>query len=1017
MQIPKYYEDPSSLHVGTMPNRAYYIPYSDADGANLGDRVLSDRLLMLSGDWAFQYYNNTDEVPDDFFTADFYENRSDRFDLIPVPSCWQILGYDRHQYTNVRYPFPYDPPYVPSENPCGAYLREFELTQEQCALGAFLNFEGVDSCFYVWINGKFVGYSQVSHSTSEFDVSAFVRPGANHLAVLVLKWCDGSYLEDQDKLRMSGIFRDVYLLLRPQNHVRDFRVRTLVDDGYRNAQVQVELEWSAGEGEAQCTLTAPDGKKLGTLAAGKSPVTFEVKDAQLWNAENPVLYRLLIETPQEAIAQEVGIRRIEVRGKTLYFNGVNIKLKGVNRHDSDPYLGYALGEEQLMTDLALMKRHNFNAIRTSHYPNAPWATQLYDRYGFYVIDEADMESHGTVTTYNEKPACEYGYDTPLNDDYRYGDFCHDPRFEAAILDRTQRNVTRDKNCASVLMWSLGNESGYGPSMEKAAAWIKSYDTDRLVHYEGSIYQRVGHVNDNSNIDVHSRMYPPVETVKKYCTDEAFNKPVVLCEYVHAMGNGPGDPEDYFELIYQYDQFAGGFVWEWCDHGVWMGTTETGKDKFFYGGDFGEFPHDGNFCMDGLVYPDRTPHTGLLELKNVMRPARAAASDLQKGMITISNKLDFTNLQDILTGEFEITRDGKTVQSGVIGDLDIAPHTEKVVHLEYDVPTDGTCCLNLRWLCAADGDFTAQGDELGFDQFILREESKALEQGPAVPVRVCESERKIVAEGDSFRYVFNKRTGVFESIVRDQVSILERPMEYNIWRAPTDNDRNIRAQWQAAGYDRTTVRVYHTEVQEQPDRAVITADLALSAIYIQRILDIRASWTIYGDGRLEIQLDARRNLEMPYLPRFGLRLFLPKAMNSVEYFGYGPNESYIDKCRSSYLSRFFTDVGSLHEDYIRPQENGSHHGCRDLTVSDEMGCGVKVAGDFSFNASYYTQEELTRKAHNFELEECGSTVLCLDARQSGIGSNSCGPELIEKYRLDAEHLSLRLELAAGRIAQK
>ncbi|MFV0401949.1 MAG: glycoside hydrolase family 2 TIM barrel-domain containing protein [Oscillospiraceae bacterium] len=1006
--VPRYFEDPSTLHVGTEENRAYYIPFADADLALTGDRALSERMTLLSGEWQFRYHKSLYDVQEGFYSPDFPD---EGFDAVPVPSCWQIMGYDLHQYTNIRLPIPFDPPYAPAENPAGTYRCFFDLTEEQCEMESFLNFEGVDSCFYVWMNGEFVGYSQVSHSTSEFDVGKFVQPGENMLAVLVLKWCDGTYLEDQDKLRMSGIFRDVYLLSRPADRVRDFTVRTLVADNYKDAEIQVDFD-CVGSPKLVCTLYSPAGEKIFFRTVEGSGISFELKDAQLWNAENPLLYTLVVESGEEAIAQEIGLKRIEIKGKVMYYNGVAIKLKGVNRHDSDPFTGYTISEEQLLQDLALMKQHNVNAIRTSHYPNAPWATQLYSRLGFYCIDESDIEMHGTVTIYGGGSNYNENFAEP-NEDITYGLLAMDPMFEAAVLDRVQRNVIRDKNNACILMWSLGNEAGYGTNFEKAAAWIKSVDTQHLVHYESSKNQMPGHTIDLTNIDVFSSMYSSTEAIEKNMLG-GYGKPIVECEFCHAMGNGPGDLEDYYELMYRYDQFMGGFVWEWCDHGVWMGMTEDGKDKFYYGGDFGEFPHDGNFCMDGLVYPDRTLHIGLYELKNVARPVRAVAVDAMKGEITLQNKLDFTNLMDAVSCEYHLLQDGKTVQSGMVEDLDIAPHAEKTVKLDYTIPAGGNISLLLFYTQKEDDFFVLAGDELGFDQIIIREESFSATAGKGKKPVVAESDRQIVVEGEKFRYAFNRLTGIFDSMVKDNVSLLEKPMEWNIWRAPTDNDQYVRKEWEAAGYDRITTRVYSAEAKAEGDSVVITAELAISAIYLQRILDIKAVWTIHADGRIALSLDGKRNTVMPFLPRFGLRLFLPKAFGEVEYFGYGPYESYIDKRRSSWLGSFHAKVEELHEDYIKPQENGSHYGCKLVELSDDSGYMLGAYGEgLSFNASPYTQEELTAKAHNYELEESGMTVLCLDYKNSGVGSNSCGPKIKEKYQFNEEEFHFNLELAFGR----
>lgn len=1019
MKLPNYHEDPSVFRLNEEDNRAYYVPFSSQERFS-EKREDSDRLLMLSGDWKFRYYENPSQVEEGFFVPEF---PSGRFDTIRVPSCWQMLGYDNHQYTNVRYPFPYDPPYVPSENPCGAYIKKFSLSKEQCAMESYLNFEGVDSCCYVWINGKFVGYHQVSHSTAEFRITDFVSAGENILAVLVLKWCDGSYMEDQDKLRMSGIFRDVYVLFRPVGHLKDYFVRTHVSEDLRRAEIAVDLVWSDENrpGQAALSLYDPSGKKVGT-GDGISQICLPVAEAVLWNAETPRLYTLVIEAQGEAICQRVGLHRIEVKDGVLYYNGVNIKIKGVNRHDSDPFTGAVISRSQLIRDLQLMKQHNVNAIRTSHYPNSPWATQLYDEYGFYVVDESDMESHGTESLYQggnmvwDKDGYSARSDT-------YGLVAHIPEYAGAIVDRIQRNVARDKNCSCVLYWSLGNESGYGPPFEKAAAWIKQYLPGSMVHYESSLYRLGDYQNDITNIDVHSQMYPDTSHVVRYCTDETRKKPLFLCEYVHAMGNGPGDIEDYFQLIYQYDKFLGGCVWEWCDHAVWMGKTPDGRDQFGYGGDFGEFPHDGNFCMDGLVYPDRRPHTGLKEFKNCARPVRLVSADMEKGVLTLHNTLDFTNLQDAVYVKYEITCNGKTVESGTLENLNIPPHGKAEVPISVKVPGEGFCCLNLAYRQKQASVSAPAGFMLGFDQIILREAPVDLrEKVKGGSLSIQESDTRFVVTGDRLRVVFDRWKGVLESVVVNQISMLEKPMEFNLWRAPTDNDRNIVHQWRAAGYHRTTVRVYESSAAIEGGDAVIRAKLSIGAVYLERILTIDAQWTISGDGKIKVRFDAERNTKMPMLPRFGLRMFLPKRFDKVEYFGYGPHESYADKHRASHMGMFRASVDALHEPYLKPQENSSHWNCRWLKLDGEdcgTLCAVPVsteegkAGSFSFNVSPYTAEELTQKAHQHELEKSGYTVFCLDYKQTGIGSNSCGPELLKKYRFDDEKFTFEVELSFGK----
>jgi beta-galactosidase len=992
MKLPKYYEDIHALHVNAMPMRAYYIPYSDTQKALSGEKYASDRMTLLNGDWKFSYYPSLYDVEEEFW------NHTSGFDTLVVPSVWQVNGYDQNQYTNVRYPFPYDPPYMPHENPCGAYVRDFDWHCSADAPKAYLNFEGVDSCFYVWINGKFVGYGQVAHSTNEFDATPYLVEGKNTIAVLVLKWCDGSYFEDQDKLRMSGIFRDVYLLNRPENCIRDFFIKTPLSDGYQKASVEVELDFLGKEVPVEYTLSDAEGTLLIEGTSSQNKLSIPVNQPVLWNAENPYLYTLVLKTEHEVIVSRVGIREISIKDAVVYVNGVKVKFRGTNRHDSDPVVGSAVDIERMKKDLMLMKQHNINAIRTSHYPNAPVFYEMCDQYGFYVIDESDIETHGDLEVY-----CmgDVDYRTVL---------VNQPEYEDEVMDRVQRNVHRDKNRPSVVIWSMGNESFFGVNLEKALAWTKAFDPTRLTHYEGALHEVRGHKKDYSNIDLYSRMYASCEEVEEYFSKNP-DKPFVQCEYVHAMGNGPGDIEDYFELIDKYDGFCGGFVWEWCDHAIDLGRTPEGKKVYGYGGDFGEYPHDGNFCMDGLVYPDRTPHTGLKELKNVQRPVRVKGFDGEKKQVTIQNKLDFTNLKDFLTIRYTLENDGETVYTGEISCadcLDLPPHELKTLTLDYPDLEAGKAYLKLDYIQKADRPFTPKGFLLGFDQVEVPTKdnanqmvTKLLAEKVEGTIEVKEEERSITLSGSSFCYVYNKLKGLFSELVANNRTLLTRPMEYNIWRAPTDNDRNIREEWEKWGYHHLSTRAYDTHWEHLTDGSVILrTKVALTSVYLPTIVTVTACWTVRPDGEIRAELHGEKKALQTFLPRFGLRLFLPKNCNQVEYLGYGPYESYIDKRRASYIGKFASPVSAMHEDYIKPQENGSHYHCDYVTVTGEHG-GLTAYSQvpFSFNASQYTQEELTQKKHNYELTPCGETVLCLDYRQSGIGSASCGPKLAEKYQLN------------------
>ena len=726
----------------------------------------------------------------------------------------------------------------------------------------------------------------------------------------------------------------------------------------------------------------------------------------LWNAESPEQYTLLLETEDECICQKIGLRKIEIKDGVVYLNGVAIKFRGVNRHDSDPVTGAAISREQALVDLALMKRHNINAIRTSHYPNSPWFLQMCSEYGFYVIAEADMESHGMADQLGGRDALE-----------RYPDAADDPQFKEAILDRARRSVIRDKNNAAVVIWSLGNESGWGENFEVAGRWVKSYDPSRLLHYENFLTYHSDRKPDISMIDLYSRMYPSVQFVEDYFSGceldenlEGRRPPLILCEYVHAMGNGPGDIEDYQQLIMEHDGFCGGFVWEWCDHAVYGGTTSDNRPIYRYGGDFGEYPHDGNFCMDGLVYPDRTPHRGLLEYKNCIRPLRVREAQEPNSFI-LHNYLDFTNAEDFAQLSYEVMQDGEILYGGNIDMPHIPPHGEARIEL-FDLPDDGIATVTFFYTAKKDGDFYPAGHPLGFDEIILSDEPFFLDEPVQGAVSVEESARRISVFSEGFRYEFDKFTGLFESMVVKNKSLLTRPMQWNIYRAPTDNDRLMAPKWKAVGYDRATVKVYDTKVSSTENGVQISLHAGIAAVAIKRIVDITACFKIDAQGRVDISMECSRDTRMPFLPRFGIRLFMPKSFSEVEYFGWGPYESYVDKHRASRLGIYAQDIRAMHENYLKPQENSSHCGCRYVSVFDgDLTFVAQAEESFSFNASRYTQEELSLKAHSYEIEPCGDTVLCLDGRMSGVGSNSCGPELLEKYQLNEESFSFNITLLA------
>lgn len=996
MIVPRYYENLSVLHENTMPARAYYIPASRRMDNLVEHREESDRMQLLNGTWKFQYFNSIYDIQDSFFEKNY---DTENFDEIQVPSVWQMAGYDTHQYTNIRYPFPFDPPYVPQDIPCGAYVHTFEYSRDEKAPKSFLNFEGVDSCFYVWINGSYIGYSQVSHMTSEFDVTDVLQDGTNTVAVLVIKWCDGSYLEDQDKFRMSGIFRDVYILKRPKQAISDYHIKTRIEDML--AKVEIEMKFYSPL-NVKIAIEDRNGAvvALGSIAEEGTAV-LEIASPELWNTENPYLYKLILETENEVIVDHIALRKIEIKDQVIYLNGQKIKFRGVNRHDSDPVTGFTINPEQITTDLTLMKQHNFNAIRSSHYPNAPFFYEMCDKYGFMVIDEADIEAHGPFMIYRKE-------DTDYNRFKRWNEkIADDPVWEEAIVDRVKLMVERDKNRFCIVMWSMGNESAYGCNFEKALEWTKNFDSDRITQYESARYRNYDETYDYSNLDVYSRMYPALSEIQEYL-DKDGSKPFLLVEYCHSMGNGPGDFEDYFQMIQDNDKMCGGFVWEWCDHAIAHGTAENGRTIYAYGGDHGEEIHDGNFCMDGLVYPDRTVHTGLLEYKNVYRPARVISYNKESGELVLHNYMDFDDLKDYVKISYELTQDGLVISKGILPEFSVAPHGEGKTNLKINVPENGKCYLKLIYHLKKELPLLDEDHILGFDEIeVSKEDTKCKLAEKWIPKTVVDSElqvnendTQIHIKGREFAYTIDKRTALFTEMKFAGREYLNHPMELNIWRAPTDNDMYIKSEWKKAHYDKAYTRAYTTEVVQGKHGVKITSHASVVAETVQKILDVTITWKIEAAGKIDADIAVTKDDEFPDLPRFGVRMFLDKKLSAVRYFGMGPQESYCDKHQAASHGLYRADVGDLHEDYIRPQENGSHYDCEYVELNNSRyGIVASAEKAFSFNASYYTQEELEKKTHNYELTESDSVVFCVDYALNGIGSNSCGPVVLEQYRFD------------------
>ncbi|RXZ82892.1 DUF4981 domain-containing protein [Paenibacillaceae bacterium] len=1001
--IQRNWENPEILHENREPARAHYIPYADAGSAAAGKRGHSPYYRTLNGNWKFRYHESVLDVEERF-----YETSADvsAWDSLLVPSSWQLNGYDQLQYTNINYPIPCDPPYVPDLNPAGLYVREFELPEGWEGKEQFIVLEGVNSCFYLWVNGVYTGYSQGSRVPAEFNITSGLHSGTNKIALMVLKWCDGTYIEDQDAWRYSGIFRDVYLLARDKAHVRDVFLKQELASDFGTASLQAEIETS-GSVEVTAVLKDAKGREVASGTAvidGSGTIALSVAQPTLWNAEQPYLYKLFLQAGAEAISFPVGFRQIDIHDGVFMINGRAVKLKGVNRHDSHPELGQTIPVNHMIKDLKLMKKHNINTVRTSHYPNDPRFLDLCNTYGFYVIDEADLECHGIGD----------GDKAIDNEGHRLS---NDPSWKEAFVDRVVRMVERDKNHPSVVIWSMGNESGYGPNHIAMQQWTKSRDLSRPTHYEGAAPHYNGSA-DQESLDLESRMYSSVAYIEEYAKDEANKKPLFLCEYSHAMGNGPGDLKDYWDVIYKYPKLMGGCVWEWTDHGIRTETAD-GTPFFAYGGDFGERPHDGNFCIDGLVAPDRKPHTGLLELKQVLAPVRIELLDAQEGRFTLTNLYDFIDLSQVYVN-WKVEEDGAIVQQGVIWQLDAAPQQSQTLQLDIKHDNEHVACppasrlLSFSVRTKEETVWSEAGDELSFAQFELAAGSgqhQEPEQSSAIPaLHATVTSAGLVLSGTDFRHVFDLNLGTFRSITKQEVEMLAAPARFAIWRAPTDNDMYVKKQWFDEGFDHAVMKVYNSTWETIDQSHVeIAVQFSLGGYSRSPFLRGEAKWRIDGTGRIALEVQAQVREGLVYLPRFGLQLTMPKGNEEIEYFGYGPHESYIDKRQSVKKGHYLLTVDEMFESYIKPQENGSRHATAWAIASNEQGMGLRFEGaqPFSFHASHYTAEELANASHSHLLKKSKETIVHLDYRMSGIGSNSCGPELAEQYRL--QETSIHFEL--------
>lgn len=1008
-ELKQDWQNPRLLHRGRLPAKADYLPYQDLPAAMLYERGRSEYYRPLNGLWRFRWHSSPRQAEISRTQADFPDQD---WDLVPVPSNWQMLGYEKPNYSNVNYPFPYDPPYVPDENPVGCYRKICRIPSGWQGKKVFLQFEGVNSFYEVYVNGEYTGCSKVAHMPAAFEITGLVRAGQECLiAVRVYKWCDGSYLEDQDFWRLSGIFRDVFLWADDELRLSDIRVDSLLDENYRHGRLRLQVDvcsnGGAAAGEVRFELRKDGSEpvmrfqvpfKVDTGSASCVSMETVVEDPLPWTPETPNLYMLtaMIVTDDNRAGAvypvRIGFRTVEVKGKQVLVNGVPIKIKGVNRHDTSYLHGHCTPIEDLVKDITLMKRHNINTVRTSHYPNDPRWLDLCDEYGLFVIDETDLETHGDHIS---------GFA-----------LSSDPLWTEAYLDRVERMVRRDRNHPSIIFWSMGNESGYGNNHIKMIELARKLDPTRPIHYsEAGIAPEVDIIsvmypklreNEEDN-----REYPP-EEVKRYFSlgrwlHEA-DRPFLMCEYAHAMGNGPGNLQEYWDLIEANPVLLGGCVWEWVDHGL-LAHRDDGSEFFAYGGDFGDYPNDGAFCIDGLNYPWREPHTGLMELKRVLQPVKIEFTNAEKGQISLHNRQFFTDLK-WLRGRWSVCRNGKEMACGWLEELDIAPGGKKDYYLQLP-QTDHRADwqLQLSFTLRDKTLWAESGYEVAFAQKSLATvKPEFAEPAANAYLAAFEKDEFLQIEGELFSLVFDLGRGIIAQYTYQDTLLLKKGPCTNLWRAPTDNDlgfANIAASWRKAGLERLEQRLVSSSWQQGTGKVIIRCETVQAPPVTRPVCRTGYVYTVFPDGSVTVDCDFSPRRDLDSLPRLGVNLELSGELTQVSWYGRGMAESYPDKKYHAPVGLYNASVSELHEPYIRPQENGAHADTGWVALTDSRGLGILVAGSpsFSFTAHDYSDADLTRATHDDLLEHDEDTIwLSLDKAHYGLGSNSCGPEPLEEYRL-------------------
>lgn len=991
--------------INRMPARAHFLTFPSKEKALLNNNRYTHAFKNLNGVWKFMFLDAPEYSPEGFFNSDFDVTKMDD---ITVPGNWQLQGYGKMHYSDLWYNFPINPPYVPTENPTGIYKRTFFVEESYRDKKIIIRFCGVDSAYHLWINGKEVGYSKVARNESEFDITDLIRVGEeNDVTVRVYQWSDGTYLEDQDMWWESGIFRDVELIGVPKDGINDYKVIADLDDEYKNGIFKVEAFLRTTK-EVNVTFELVDAgentvfTKTVVAKEGKACIDEVIADVNHWTAETPYLYKLFMTVEDdgqiiEVIPQNVGFRNIRLNGETFLVNGVAIKFKGVNRHDYSPQNGRVVSREEIEKDIILMKQFNINAIRTSHYPNSYYLYDLCDEYGMYLIAETDLECHGFE----------------LTGDYKW--ITDDPSWELAYVSRMTRMIERDKNHPAIIFWSLGNESAFGCNFRKMTDVVHEMDPTRLVHYEGDF--------DVESADVYSTMYTWIENPKKpYLMKdiiEKSKKPHIHCEYCHAMGNGPGNLKDYQDLVYAHDKLQGGFVWEWFDHGI-ESFTESGEKYYRYGGDFGDDPSNKDFCIDGLIMPDRTPSPGLYEYKKVIEPITTTAVDIQKGIINLLSRYDFANL-DRFNLVYKVMEDDVILQTGFMAVPSIEARANKDITLPYDlsvikVKPGAHYYVNISYQLREDTSYASSGHELATAQFELPLYKEGIMVRPEGILNVEKEHTTLHVKGANFSLDFNLVNGNLMNIVRDGMQVLSKGPRLTLWRAPISNDMEI--------IDKLK-KVYFLHLEHE---VVMNIDYHMEGNILKVEVDTinsttNSAWhfktkyvyTVCPSGDILIDVEGtpsgRVDLAPDMLPRIGVSMHLDKSMEHVRYFGMGPGENYADSKEAAQMGLYANTVDGLFTNYVIPQENGNHMGCKWVSMTNDRGMGLLASteGDFNFSASWYEDKDLDDAKHTCDLVKRDYIVFNVDYKQNALGTNSCGQWQLDKYRAKFEDFKLSFRL--------